>query len=251
MKEEKVFIKRLKINYKIEGEGKPFLILHGWGSRSEKWERVGELLNKNGLKVIIPDLPGFGKSEKPSTIWTLKDYSNFVEEFVKFLNLEKFYLLGHSFGGAIAVKFSLKYPEKIEKLFLVGAACLRRKTLKQKFFYLISKIFKIFSFLPFYSLLRRAFYKFIIQKSDYLSTQGVLRDIYLKIIKEDLSKFLPFLKVPTIIIWGKKDEVVPIKDGYFMNKKIKNSKLIIIPKGDHDLEQKMPKLLTEKILENL
>ena len=138
-----MIINGLKINYRIIGEGKPFLILHGWGSQSAKWQKVGELLTSKGLKVIIPDLPGFGESEKPKTVWNLDDYCNFVREFIDFLNLDKFYLLGHSFGGALAVKCSLRFPEKIDKLFLVGAACVRRKSFKVKFLKIISKIFKI------------------------------------------------------------------------------------------------------------
>ena len=83
-------IKGLEINYEVIGEGKPLLILHGWGSRSDNWQKVGEILVKDGVKVIIPDLPGFGNSDKPSMVWTLDDYCNFVQEFIKLLNLEKF-----------------------------------------------------------------------------------------------------------------------------------------------------------------
>ena len=105
--EEKILIKGLETNFKIIGEGKPYsqtpfetgrpaesgdgplLILHGWGSNSERWQKVGELLAKNGIKVIIPDLPGFGKSQKPSRAWGLDDYCEFAGEFIKFLNLER------------------------------------------------------------------------------------------------------------------------------------------------------------------
>ena len=247
MLEKKALIKGLEISYKIEGAGRPFLILHGWGSKSERWEKIRKLLVKKGLKTIVPDLPGFGKSQKPPSAWDLNDYCDFVEDFVKFLNLQKFYLLGHSFGGAIAAKYGLKSPEKIELLFLVGASCVRKRTTKIKFFEKISGILKFFSFLPFYSLFRKGFYKFIIRKSDYLSTEGVMRDSYLKVIKEDLTDILPTLQLKTIIIWGDKDNVKPLKDAYLMNRKIKNSQLIIIPGGDHDLEQKMPEILFEKI----
>ena len=239
-----MIINGLKINYRIIGEGRPFLILHGWGSNSEKWQKIGELLTEKGVKVIIPDLPGFGKSDKPLKAWNLDYYCNFVEEFVKFLNLDKFFLLGHSFGGALAVKCSLKFPEKINKLFLVGAACIRRKTFKKRFFYALSKIF------PSSVFLRKFFYKFII-KSDYLSVEGVMKETYLKIIKEDLLDNLSQVQVSTVIIWGGKDDVVKLKDGKIINQKIKNSKLIIIPGGNHDLERKIPEILAKRISENL
>lgn len=236
-----MIINGLKINYRIIGEGRPFLILHGWGSCSEKWQKVGELLAEKNLKVIIPDLPGFGQSQEPKSAWDINDYCDFVEEFVKILNLDKFFLLGHSFGGALAVKCSLKFPEKINKLFLVGAACIRKKSFKKRFFYILSKIF------PSFLLFRKFFYKFIV-KSDYLSVQGVMKEIYLKIIAEDFSGILSQIQVPTVIIWGGKDDITPLSDAYKINSKIQNSKLEIIPGVGHNLHLEAPEKLTEVIL---
>jgi pimeloyl-ACP methyl ester carboxylesterase len=240
-----MIIKGLKINYKILGEGKPFLILHGWGSGSDNWKKVGELLSAKGIKVIIPDLPGFGASDKPETAWNLDDYCDFVEDFIKILNLEKFSLLGHSFGGSLSVKCSLRFPQKIKKLFLVSAACFRRKSFKKRALFVIAKIFKAFSFIPF---LRKAFYKFIVKRSDYPYTQGIMKDIYLKIIKADLSNLLEKIEVPAVIIWGEKDDITPLKQGRIINQKIKNSQLRIISNASHDLNIKNPEELVKEIL---
>jgi pimeloyl-ACP methyl ester carboxylesterase len=185
-------------------------------------------------------LPGFGKSDKPARAWNLDDYCNFVNEFVQHLNLEKFYLLGHSFGGALAVKCSLKFPEKVNKLFLVGAACFRRKAVRKRLFYIIAKILKIFSFLPGYLFLRKGFYKFIVRRSDYPYAEGIMKDIYLKIIKEDLSSFLPLIQTPTVIIWGENDKIKKIKEARLLQEKIKNSKLEILANAGHSLYRKYP-----------
>lgn len=233
----------MEINYCIIGKGKPLLVLHGWGSRGEKWRKFAEIVSKKNFQIIIPDLPGFGESQKPDFIWGLSEYANFLDEFAKTLNLNKFYLLGHSFGGAVAVKYALKHPEKVEKIFLAGAACIREKNFKRDFFLIISKMF---GFLKRISIIRKFFYKFILQ-SDYPYTQGIMREIYLKVIKEDLSDELKNIKTPAVIIWGNKDNIVPLKFGKLINSKIENSKLCIIPGGDHDLERKMPELLAEKI----
>ena len=251
MMEEKVLINGLQINYRIAGEGQPFLILHGWGSRADRWRVVGELLSERGIKVIIPDLPGFGESQIPSRAWSLNDYSNFVDDFTESIKLKKFYLLGHSFGGSLAIKYALKFPEKIKKLFLVAPSCVRKDNQKKQILGKIAKSSKIFSFLPFYSLAKRAFYKFIVRKSDYLSTKGTMRETYLKIIKEDFSNVLLRVKAPTILIWGDKDDVIPLEQAFLIQKKIKNSKLEIIPEGAHDIERFLPDPLSRKILENL
>jgi pimeloyl-ACP methyl ester carboxylesterase len=255
MTENKVEINSLSVSFlkfKPENEQGLFLILHGWGSRAEKWQRVGELLAEKGYRVIIPDLPGFGRSEKPKEVWGLNGYCDFVDGFVKRLGLKNFYLLGHSFGGALAVKCALKFPKKIEKLFLVGAACFRRKTIRKKIFYAVAKVFKVFSFLPGYKLSRKGFYRFIIRKSDYPYAQGIMKDIYLKIIKEDLSSdVLPLINTPTVIIWGEKDKIKSIKEAYLIQEKIQNSELEILPDVGHSLYWEVPGKFVEAIIKHL
>jgi len=225
------------------------LILHGWGSRAENWSRVKELLENQGYKVFVPDLPGFGENSPLSRAWAIDDYVEWVSEFCEKNNLSQFFLLGHSFGGAVAVKFSLKYPEKVKKMFLVASSGIRRKTIKKEILKKIANFLKFFSFLPFYSSIRKIFYKIVIQKSDYPYTEGIMKETYLKIINEDISSCFSEVSVPTIIIWGDKDDVLPVENAYFINQKIKNSDLVIIPGVNHDLERKVPEILAEKIKE--
>jgi len=245
MTEESVNINGLNIYYKVLGEGKPLLILHGWGSISDRWITAMKLLAGRRFKVILPDLPGFGKSDIPERVWNLDDYSNFVKEFVNYLELNNFYLLGHSFGGNIAIKYSLINPNKIKKMFLSGPACIRRESLKVKLLYYVSKIFKFIGFIPF---AKNIFYKFI--KSDYHFSHGLMRKTYLKIIKEDLTDILPDITVPTILIWGDKDDLTPIKGGNLMHKKIKNSEMEVIPNANHNLHSECPGLLADVISKN-
>lgn len=229
----------------------PILILHGWGSCAKNWQRVKELLESRGYRVFVPDLPGFGENPPLSKVWTIDDYVAWVKAFADKNNLSQFFLLGHSFGGATAIQYAIKYPQDVEKLFLVAPSYLRRKTSKIIVFAVIAKIFKIFSFLPFYTIFRKAFYKFIIRKSDYPHATGVLKESYLKIIKEDLSSVVSSIRNQTIIIWGDKDDTTPIKNAYLLNEKVKGSKLVIIEGEDHDLERRAPELLVEKIIKNI
>jgi len=248
IKESEVFINGLKINYKIAGEGPAILILHGWGGSSDSWTNTQEILAKKNYKIIVPDLPGFGKSGLPSFALNVDEFCKILEKFISELGLDRFYLLGHSFGGALAVKYALKYPQKIKGLILVGAACFRRKNIKKRISFLAAKIFKIFSFLPFYPLMRRIFYKIFFKKSDYPYFEGVMKESYLKIIKEDLSEDLGKIKVPTFIIWGQKDKIKKLKEGLAINKKIKGSVLKIIPGTGHSPHLEKPELLTREIL---
>jgi pimeloyl-ACP methyl ester carboxylesterase len=250
-----IIINGAKTNYQVFGEGKPFLILHGWGSNSDRWVPVAEKISERGFKVIVPDLPGFGKSDALLMPWNTNKYIDWIERFVKELGVpsgsSEFYLLGHSFGGALAAKITIKHAQEVGKLFLVAAACVREKTTKKNFSAKISKVIKLFYFLPYYGLFRKAVYKFIIRKSDYVYVQGIMKETYLNVVAEDLTFQLPFIKVPTVIIWGDKDNDTPIEDGRLINEKIKNSKLIVIPGAGHRLAKENPEILSEKIIENL
>jgi len=223
---------------------KKILILHGWGSSSKKWFEIKEILEKEGYQVFIPDLPGFGDNPPPSRSWSLTDYTEWLKDFSEKNKLERFFLCGHSFGGGIAVKFSLKYPERVEKLFLLSPALLRKKTFPQK---IIEKIASLFKFLP--NFLKKIIYKVI--KSDYPTTKGVMRETYLKVIREDLTHFLTKLKIPTIIIWGEKDFITPLKQSFLIKEKIENSILEIIKGGGHSFYQEQPEKVSEIILKYL
>lgn len=251
-----ITINGVKTNYQIFGEGKPFLILHGWESNSDRWISVAEQISQKGFKIIVPDLPGFGKSDALSMPWNTNKYIDWIESFVKELNLGDFYLLGHSFGGALASKLAVKHAQEVKKLFLVSAACIRKKTgpegYRKNFFKKISKIIKIFYFLPYYSFFRKAVYKFIIRQSDYVYVEGIMKETYLNVVAEDLSFHLPFIKVSTVIIWGDKDELTPVENAYLINEKIKNSKLIIVSGVGHDIgRHEKPEVLAEKVLDNV
>lgn len=253
MTEKQIITGNLKINYKVFGQGKPILILHGWSSSSDRWQNIGEILANKNMRIIVPDLPGFGKSQPPQTAWSLDNYVQWVKEFSESVDDLKggFMLLGHSFGGAIASKFAIQYNQKVEKLFLVSAACVREKTETKSILSKAAKPVKMLSFLPFYDLFRKAFYKFILRRSDYPYISGVMKETYLKVISEDLSPKLFFIKTPTTVIWGDKDDLTPIDQAYFINKKIENSNLVVIENAGHGLQIKQPELLAQKIVENL
>jgi len=241
----------LKTYYQTFGEGKPFLILHGWGSASDRWIKEAEIISEKGFTVIIPDLPGFGASDKLVRPWTVNDYVKWFEDFTKMLEIQDFYLLGYSFGGALAAKIAVKYPQRVQKLFLVSAAIIRKKTTQKNFLAKVSKFVKLFYFLPYYGFFRKTVYKFIIRKSDYVYTEGIMKATYLNVVAENISYHLPFIKIPTIIIWGDKDQSTPIEEAHEVNKKIKNSKLVVISGADHLMNKTMPEALSKEILNNL
>jgi pimeloyl-ACP methyl ester carboxylesterase len=228
----------------------PILILHGWGSCAKNWQRVKEGLEGEGYRVFLPDLPGFGGIPQLLRPWAIDDYVEWVREYCEENNLSQIFLLGHSFGGSIATKYTLKFPKEVKKLILVDPAIIRIRSIKKEIIAKISKLVKILSFLPLYSLARRVFYKYIV-KSDYFDSEGHLRATYLKVIKEDLLDHLSNISVPTVLIWGEKDKITPLKDADVIKSKISEAKLVVLPDISHNPQTEAPELLVQKVLDNL
>jgi len=228
------------------------LILHGWGSNSLRWQRTKELLEEKGIDVLILDLPGFGITPSPDRSWSRDDYINWIFQRVSKKNWPSFNLLGHSFGGGLAVKIAATFPEKVERLILCAPAIIKRKSIKVHLFYLIASFGKkIFSFPGlkiFYPLAEKLIYK-LAGARDYYLAEGVMKETMKKIGKEeDLEMLLEKIKILTLILWGKKDDVLPLKDAYKIKEKIKNSKLQIIPKARHSPHRETPEELAEIII---
>ena len=228
------------------------IILHGWGSSKEKWQAVKENLEKQGLKIIVPDLPGFKKETELKNPWDLDDYIRWFEKFLScHRDDHRFFLLGHSFGGRMAIKYAAKHPEKLKGLILVSAAgIIPKKSFLPSFISKMAKVGNKFSFLPFYSFFRKVFYKFILRRIDYIKSEEIpnLKETFKKIISQDLTDYFSKIKTFTLIIWGEKDKITPLSDAYLMNKKIPNSKLEILKNIGHSPYREAPKILAEKIL---
>lgn len=225
------------------------LILHGWGSSAKKWSRVKEILNRQRFRVIAPDLPGFGENPPPDEPWSVDNYVEWVKNFSQ--DFAPFFLLGHSFGGRLAIKFALKYPEDILGLILLAVPAIKskRQSNVKKF---VIKIFARFSFLPFYQFLRKIFYIYFLRKTDYIRLKGeAITGTFRKIISEDLSFYLPQIKTKTLVLWGEKDDYVPVKMAGLIKEKIPNSKLIIFPDVKHSPYLEIPEKLAEVIIEFL
>jgi len=221
---------------------KTLFILHGWQSSKEKWDRVKEHLEKSGIRVIVPDLPGFKEENKINKPWNISDY---VEWFERLINdQDKFFLLGHSFGGRVSIKFAARNPERLKGLILVSSAGIKKKIPGLLKF--VKKL-RFFSFLPGYNFFRKLFYRFILGKTDYLLAKGNLRETFKNVINEDLTPYLEKIKVPTLIIWGEKDRTTPISDAYLMKEKIKGSRLEILENIGHTPYLENPKVLSQKI----
>src|SRR3954467_374248 len=106
--------------YRIAGSGPPLLLVHGIGDSSETWRTVIPRLARRHL-VIAPDLLGHGRSAKPRADYSVAAYANGMRDLLGVLGIERATLVGHSFGGGVAMQFAYQFPERTERLVLVAS----------------------------------------------------------------------------------------------------------------------------------
>lgn len=234
MQRENVIIDGMNVRYYLTDNfdaKKAVVFLHGWGSEAALF---GKLVDGCESAVAV-DLPGFGGSEKPKEDWSLGDYVSFVKNFLGHMGVEKPVLVGHSFGGSIAIEYASNHESGIEKLILIGSAGIRRKSFKKMMFLVLSKtigfVFRIPGLGRMRDFARKRFYK-AIDSEDYIRS-GELSGIYKKIINEDISGDLSKITVPTLLIWGENDKETPLSDAREMQEAIHGSKLEIIEDAGH------------------
>jgi len=142
------------------------------------------------------------------------------------LGIKQANFIAHSFGGRVAIKLSVSYNEYVKKLLLTGCAGLKPK-------FSFKKFFKIYT----YKLLKNFISKENLEKkfssSDYKNLSPIMKHSFVKIISEDLSSYLKYIKVPTLIVCGKQDKETPLYMSKKLNKNIKDSELIIFENSGH------------------
>src|SRR6185437_3923151 len=212
------------------GTMKKVYILHGWAYSSEKWQPFMDVLKKNGLDPIMLKIPGL--TAPLDEVWNVDDYVKWLKKILEKEN-GKVILLGHSNGGRIALDFSAKYPEKVERLILLDSAGIYHNEisirLKRLVFGFLSKAGKTVTRS---AKLRKVFYKFV-REHDYEKANPTLRQTMRNLIIHDSFPILSKIRIPTIIIWGENDKVTPVVDGKIMQKEIAGATLHIIKDARH------------------
>ena len=230
------FVQVGKINTRYWDIGQsdiPVILVHGIITSVEYWERNVPELAKNH-RVIAFDLIGFGKTDKPNITYNLDDFVHFLKLFLDQLNVTQCFLIGHSFGGSLCLKFTLDFPTKVKKLILVSSAGFSRK---------LPLNFRLLSLPLCNKLIYHATPKTIIHtirqhiydknslSDSFLERMYQLNHTYkaqrtlLKILQnsinlfgirkktiEPITKHFSELKHPILIIWGKQDKLLPLKD---------------------------------------
>jgi len=247
----------MQVHYRVEGEGKPIVLIHGTGASLQTWDGWTDSLVKNNYKVIRIDMPAFGLTGPNKTNdYSSKMYVDFFDRFLHQIGIDTFAMAGNSLGGEIAWKYALAHPEKVTKLILVDPAG----------FYSTEKgngaiIFKLVKIKWFANLMSKVDTKIIVNQTvkdvyfddtkitdkqvqlyyDMSMREGNRESFSQRVQQVDKEPILDVtaIKTPTLIQWGKQDILIDISLANHFTK-IKDSKFIVYDNCGHSPQEEIP-----------
>lgn len=208
------------MSYLYGGKGDSLVVIHGGGGGVNAWIDNLELLAEH-YTVYAPDLPGFGNSQSIDDRFSVPEYVGFIESFIGELGLDRFYLIGHSVGGGIAIQYALDYPEKIKRLVLISSLFLGKEIAFWARYLSSPSILRHLGVAGL--VMFDALASFIRQFSFSLTLKPPFSRVQIGIGKSIMSlkgqttillDELTRLVMPTLLVWGSKDSIVPTKHAY-------------------------------------
>ena len=257
------------IFYTVKGDGKPLLLIHGYGAGMWVWEKQIEALSQS-YRVYVLDLIGHGFSDRPKVSYTPETYIHFLRDFMDGVGIEKATLIGNSMGGGIAWAMAILYPERVDRLILIN--CVPPDVLhqvKNESFRTLVAI-KDIPILPYLVIAARGKNSIrwilleCVSNIKLITPEVVSRQYPLSKIKGStwvlystfkhagealkLKDQLSMIHKPTLFIWGERDLIFPPQVGEALHQAITGSKFLRIEKSGHIPMWETPDEVNQAIL---
>ena len=251
--EQTVMVAGTAVHYYQGGDGPPLLLLHG-GAPNPGWCLHHEALAEH-FTVYATSHPGFGHTPRPQWIRHVPDMTIFYLWLLDELELDRVHLVGHSFGGWLAADIATTCPQKVDRLVLIDPAGIKPQR---------SEILDVFIITP-EEILAKAFYK-PDQVPEWDRLYGSEPDLEAAERAEDaletlvrlcwkpymhdprLPALLPRLTCPTLLVWGREDEIVPLECGELYQQGIANAQLVVIDECGHIPQVEQPQAFADAVL---
>jgi pimeloyl-ACP methyl ester carboxylesterase len=263
----------IQLYHEIYGQGDPLLCIHGFGASLYSWRNFIDPLTKD-YQLILIDLKGCGKSPKPhNTKYSTQDHADLLYRFILEHDLWNLTLIGNSFGGALSLLLSLMLADagesvRLKSLVLIDAGAYKEYVpayLKLLSVPLINLgVYLVPSRFAVRAILRKAYYdpskiteEQIAAYTAPITAPGgkhALRETGRQLVPanfDELIKRYKDIRVPTLIIWGRQDKIIPLKVGELLNRDIVDSTLKIIEECGHAPQEEKPEETVPLVLEFL
>jgi pimeloyl-ACP methyl ester carboxylesterase len=229
-----------RMHYYVWGSesGAPVVLVHGLGGRSEDWRNLAPYLVRTGFRVYMPDLPGYGRSDKPGDFsYSVPDEATAVLGFMNTLGLMQVELGGWSMGGWIAQYFAAQHPERVNKLMLFDSAGLYEKpSWNTDLFTPVSatELDQLDALLMPHPPGVPGFIANDILRTSRNRAWIIHRALRSMLIGRDATdKLLPELKMPVLIVWGAMDHITPLSQGETIHRLVPQSQMEVVPGCGH------------------
>lgn len=219
------------------GDAPRVLALHGWGRTRADWAAV-----LAGTPALAVDLPGFGASPEPPAAWGSRDYAELL---APLLHEGGWTVVGHSFGGRVAVQLAAGWPEAVDRLVLTGVPLLRQASSGKA--PLGFRLAKRAHGLGLLSDERMEAERRKRGSADYRGAQGVMRDTLVRLVNEDYRDLLPRIKSTTSFVWGARDTAAPLAMAEEAVGLVPSARLVVSPTSGHLLDDALVALLREEL----
>ena len=264
------------VAYHRAGEGPVVVLVHGITGRASTWDAVAAELVAAGRTVIAPDLLGHGESAKPRGDYSLGAHAAGIRDLLAALGHERVTIAGHSFGGGIAMQFAYQFPERVERLILVSSGGLGRELspfLRAAALPGAELVLPLLSLRPVREagqLAQRALAPTGIRPGPGLVES--LRSVSSLADGDARAAFLHTLRsvvdvggqrvdardrlylashIPTLILWGTRDRIIPVEHGVRAARLIPDSRLELIERAGHFPHVEQPASFVDVVLDFL
>ena len=226
------------VGEKFGSEPLRVVALHGWGRTGHDFSRV-----LSGLDALALHLPGFGSASPPPVAWSSAQYADALAEALE--GRGPLVVVGHSFGGRIALRLAARHPRLVSHLILTGVPLTRVSAPpRQPVAFRVAKYLHAAKLIPEATMEK---YRRRFGSSDYRAAEGVMRDILVRVIAEDYLEDAARVTAPVTLVWGEADVPAPLAAAEKSMDYFPHATLRVVSGAGHLLEGNLEAELTDAV----
>jgi len=254
--QEPVFNGRVVVYEAGRGKPRAILLVHGIGEEGARdyLDHIAWLAES--FHVVAVDLPGFGASDQANVLYSPANYARVLKHVAERFMRPPFVLVGHSMGAVVSLRYAATYPADVQRLVVIDApGVLHRYAATSQFLAQLGLEFvppfldPLERFTNFARRLLAPLERVTLDPQVILSSPQLRQTLLgsdpakiagLAVVSEDLRRVLPEVRADTLIVWGAKDTIVPLRTGRVLALKLPNSRLVVIERAAHTPMQETP-----------